>query len=84
MPDCFRCGGAMPDKMTLGCQPGDVDAQCLYPPTAQYGRATGRYYFRPYRTGQVMCVDPRDLAISSDLWKAVEVANEALEKAGLM
>lgn len=74
----------MPDKMTLGCQAGDVDAQTLYPPQAQYGRATGRYYHRPYRQGQVMCVDAADLAVSGDLWKAVEVVNVKLEEAGLV
>lgn len=84
MADCFKCGGAMPDKMTLGCQSGDVDAQTLYPPQSQYGRATGRYYPRAYRQGQVMCVDPRDLAVSSDLWKAVEVVSAALQEAGLV
>lgn len=72
MSDCFRCGGPMPPKLTLGCQPGDVDARTLYPPKAQYGRVTGRYYFRAYREGQIICVDPQDLAVSPDLWQVVE------------
>lgn len=84
--DCLRCGSPMPPKMTLGCQDGDIDAQALYPPQAQYGRATGRYYFRTQRQGQMMCVDPRDLAVSADLWKAVETVSEnvLLVEAGLV
>lgn len=91
MAGCCGVTSGAPNANLTGAQEGDIPAQTLYAPMTQTGRATGRWYPRPLFAGQVIMVDPRDVAMCQDLWKAVvdlsEIAPDnqiALREAGLI
>lgn len=91
MAGCCGVFGGAANANLDGQQPGDIAVQTLYAPMTQVGRATGRFYTRPFFQGQTIMVDPRDAAAMPDLFKPIATLREiapdpevSLKAAGLL
>lgn len=89
MGGCCGISGGGATVKTNGAQPDDVAAQVLQPGT-QRGRATNRWYDRAY-PGEIVMVDPEDVKLMPEVYRAVLTFREAvpkrervLEEAGLI
>lgn len=76
---------------TVGEQPGDIPVQTLYAPATQFGRVTGRFYMRPFFTGQTIMVAPEDAKAMPEFFRPIEnlrqlapTREQVLKDAGLV